>query len=284
MSESGKRVLLAGCGDIGFQLGLLLQCEGFDVMALKRTSVTEWPFPVVTADLQDPNSLRKLSGEYDYIVYTATPDKHDPEGYEAAYVNGLRNLLHRAMPQKRLLLVSSSGVYGQSCGEWIDESSVTEPARFSGKILLQSEQLAYSLCDSVTVVRFSGIYGPGRLRNIRRVQEGQEIIEQPPQFTNRIHRDDCVAVLKFLIEMDVSGKELEPLYLASDDASVPEHEVMDYIADTLDLPRLPRKAASVALGRNKRCNNHKLKDFGFQFRYPTYREGYQQIMEHAGLL
>ena len=287
MDLQDKKVLLAGCGELGFYLGCLLQEHGFDVTGLKRTPVEEPPFPLVYADLMDLNSLSVLAPQYDFIVYTATPDSVTPEGYQAAYVAGLGNLLNAtATPREKLLLVSSTGVYGQSAGEWVNEESATNPKRFSGKILLESERLARELCPATTVVRFSGIYGPGRLRNVRKVRQGNSVIENPPQYTNRIHCDDCVGVLAFLIAEQLNGVALAPVYLASDCDPAPEHEVLDFIAETLKLAKPPREVPDDpdTAPLNKRCSNEQLLRLGYEFHFPSFKEGYLQVMQVEGII
>ncbi|MCG8316349.1 MAG: SDR family oxidoreductase [Pseudomonadales bacterium] len=287
MDLQDKKVLLAGCGELGLYLGCLLQEHGFDVTGLKRTPVEEPPFPLICADLMDVDSLQPLASQYDFIVYTATPDAVTPDGYQAAYVTGLRHLLTAtATPKEKLLLVSSTGVYGQSAGEWVNEESVTEPSRFSGKILLESEALAQELCPVTTIVRFSGIYGPGRLRNIRKARQGSQVIENPPQYTNRIHCDDCVGVLAFLIAEQLNGVELAPVYLASDCDPAPEHEVLDFIAQTLNIDSPPREipADSEVVTLNKRCSNKRLLQLGYEFHFPSYKDGYRQVMQVEGLI
>ena len=284
-----KTVLLAGCGDIGMHLGRLLQKKGFQVTGLKRSPMEDAPFAMIYADLQKPETLTQLAPRYDFIVYTATPGSMTPQAYQDTYVTGLENLMAAtAEPAQHLLLVSSTGVYQQSQGEWVDETSVTEPQRFSGKTLLQSEQVALTQWPCTVVVRFAGIYGPGRLRLIRKVKSGEPVCDEPPKYTNRIFRDDCVGMLAFLMEKAGAGVALEPVYLGCDDAAVTDVEVLDFIADQLAVPRLPRIPREPApdgepVNQNKRCSNERIKSLGYQFQYPSYREGYQRILEEAGL-
>lgn len=127
----GKRlsVLIAGCGDVGSRLGLQLGRDGWRVYGLRRNAA-ELPVPIlpVKGDLTDPTCPRCWpNGGLDYLVYAASATEHDEAGYRQAYVEGLRNVLrwlrqHEQQP-RRLLFVSSTGVYAQRDGEWIDEDS-----------------------------------------------------------------------------------------------------------------------------------------------------------------
>ena len=280
-------MLLAGCGDIGMHLGQMLQEQGFQVTGLKRSPIKDAPFAMIYGDLQKPETLTELAPLYDFIVYTATPGSMTPQAYQDTYVTGLKNLMAATTePAQHLLLVSSTGVYQQSQGEWVDETSTTEPQRFSGKTLLQSEQLASGGWPSTVVVRFAGIYGPGRLRLIRKVQAGEPVSDEPPKYTNRIFRDDCVKMLAFLMAESLKGTPLESVYLGCDDAPVTDVEVLDFIADRMGLPRLPRTAApeGETVNQNKRCSNQRIKNLGYEFLYPGYREGYERILHEAGLV
>ena len=286
-NPEGKTVLLAGCGDIGLHLGTRLKAQGYKVTGLKRSPLADAPFDMLYADLLKPDTLTALAPRYDFVVYTATPGSMTPEAYEDAYVNGLANLMAAtAAPAYHCFLVSSTGVYGQCAGEWVDETSVTEPTRFSGKILLQSEQQVQQTWPGSVVVRFAGIYGPGRLRLIRKVESGEPLVTEPPRYTNRIFREDCVNLLAFLMDKSQQGEPLDSVYLGCDDAPGADVEVLDFIADRMGVEHLPRKADenSGETSQNKRCSNARIRALGYEFLYPTYREGYERILREAGLI
>lgn len=283
---SKKTVLLAGCGDIGLGLGQQLTGLGFSVTGLKRSPHQNAGFAIVQGDLLAPKTLDVLADSYDFIVYTATPSEMTSQAYENIYVKGLNHLLAVTQPRECLLLVSSTGVYHQSKGEWVNESSQTSPTRFSGQWLLKGEQLAFSQCANTTVVRFAGIYGPGRLRLINKVQRGCSVVESPPKYTNRIHRDDCVGMLQFLIEQQLAGKPLASIYIGADHSAAPEHEVLDFIALQLGLSLPVRESVKdpQSVNQNKRCSNERILKLGYQFQYPSYKEGYRQVLQQEKLM
>jgi nucleoside-diphosphate-sugar epimerase len=176
-------------------------------------------------------------------------------------------------------------VYHQSAGEFVNEDSPTEPSRFSGKALLKSEQLAQHTWPGTVAVRFAGIYGPGRLRLIRKVQSGEPVAVDPPRYTNRIFRDDCVHLLAFLMEKTLQGVALDPVYIGCDDAPVTDIEVLDFIAERMGVSKLPRISSQDGpVNQNKRCSNQRIRALGYRLLYPSYREGYERILEEAGLL
>ncbi len=277
-----RRVLIAGCGDLGTGLGLQLVRDGVQVYGLRR-SVENIPEPIlpVAADLTRPETFGALpEGDLDAVCYIATPDGFNEAAYEQAYVVGLRNLLAHLDRQTRLpdrlIFVSSTSVYGVTDGGWVNEDTGTVPGGFSGKRLLEAETLLRDSSINGIVVRFGGIYGPGRERLLRKVAAGEPVVAHPPQWTNRIHRDDAVGVLEHLLRL--AGPQ--PLYLGVDSQPVPMHEVTDWIAEQLGLPSCPHEhgEAGGLRGSNKRCSNQRLLASGYQFRHPDFRSGYAELI------
>lgn len=276
---SSPEVLIAGCGDVGTALGLDLAMAGHRVWGLRRDpSALPPPIGPIAADLSRPETLGALPAGIGQVVYAAAADGFSDAAYRAAYVEGVENL-QRALAGRqvrRFVFVSSTAVYGQGDGEWVDESSPTEPSGFSGRRVLQGEERVRSGPFPGVVVRFGGIYGPGRTRLIESVRRGEPCVEAPARFTNRIHRDDCAGVLRHVLELGAPA----PVYLAVDGAPAPDCEVRDWLAHLLGVP--PPARASDAAGSpqrgNKRCRNERLIASGYRFRYPTYREGYAALL------
>lgn len=274
-----SKVLIAGCGDVGIALGLMLVKDGHEVYALRR-NVEALPTSLVAiaADLTDPVTLGSLP-EADYVVYAAAADGRDEAAYENAYVSGVRNVLQSLKESNRCLrrfvFISSTGVYGQDAGEWVDESSPTAPARFTGRLLLEGERLCLQGIHPATAVRFGGIYGPGRDRLLRQVRGGATCVEQPPRYTNRIHRDDCAGVLRHLLRLE----EVAPIYIGVDCDPAAQCTVMDWLARRMSAPAPRREPARGATGQGKRCRNDLLLESGYRFAYPTFREGYAQMID-----
>jgi len=283
------RVLIAGCGYVGSALARALVEDGHTAFGLRRNpeGLPAGVLPVA-ADLADPATLRALPRELDLVVYAAAADRFADEVYREAYVEGPRNLIDAldasgARP-RRLLFTSSTAVYGQSAGEWVDETSETRPPGFSGARLLEGEALVLGGPYPATVLRLGGIYGPGRSRLVERVRRGEaRLREGPPLYTNRIHRDDCAGALRHLLGMPAAA----PLYLGVDDDPAPETDVLCWIARDLGVPAPPplepdaAGAPSARPRRSKRCSNRRLHEAGYRFRFPSYREGYAAALRGA---
>lgn len=276
------RVLIAGCGDVGSELGRRLAEAGHEVWGLRRRAdALGAPLHPLAADLADPATLHDLPAA-DYVAYTAAADRHDAAAYRRAYVDGLRCLLaalaEQGIDPRRLFFVSSTGVYGQSRGEWIDETSPARPRSFTGRILLEGERLARESRVPATVVRLAGIYGPGRTRLVDEVRSGRARLAGTLSYTNRIHRDDCAGLLAHLIGMDAAGRAPGELLIGVDDEPAERDQVLSWLAERLGVPRPPVEPGSGRQGANKRCRNEALKSTGYRLRFPTFRDGYSTLL------
>jgi nucleoside-diphosphate-sugar epimerase len=276
-------VLIAGCGDIGGRLASQLLPQGWTVYGLRR-DVAKLPVGVqgVGGDLFDARIPTQWpEGRIDYLVYCATPSARDEEGYRAAYVQGLRHVLgwtkRSGQKPKRILFVSSSSVYGQQQGEWVDETSPAEPDGFSGQVMREAEQVARESELPATIVRLTGIYGPGRSDLMNRVRQGYSVAIDPPLYGNRIHADDAAGLLAFLLQADANGKALEDCYLGVDDAPVPLAEVVGWMRARLGITQWS-DGNSVRRTGSKRCSNARAKALGWVPRYATYKEGYEAML------
>ncbi|AMO54434.1 hypothetical protein GZ77_23000 [Endozoicomonas montiporae] len=271
-------ILIAGCGDVGCELARqLLNTNQFHVWGLRR-SIDQLPEGIrpVQGNLADPDALGIWPNRIDYVFYTAAADGHSPELYQLAYVTGLMNVIHhlkkKNIQPKHLFFTSSTSVYHQNQGEWVDEDSDCKPQTFSGQTLLKAEDVLLSSGFPTTSVRFAGIYGPGRNRLISRVLEGKGCAKAPAIYSNRIHRDDCAGILKHLMQMSINGQKPDSIYIGVDHQPTSMHDVLHWIASQYHIelddhhPAPPRSS--------KRCSNRKILDTGYVFKYPDYKTGY----------
>ncbi|WP_347109098.1 SDR family oxidoreductase [Paenarthrobacter sp. S56] len=278
-------VLIAGCGDLGTEAGLRFASAGEEVVGIRR-SPGKLPGEIrgVRADLA--SEIPDLPGNADIVVVALAADSATEEAYRAAYVDGLRNVLdaldRQAVAPRRILFVSSTAVYPDSAGAVVDETTPTEPSRFSGKVLLEAEELLFARAreSEAAVLRLGGIYGPGRTRLIDQVRSGRAVIPGQPKHTNRIHRDDAAAMIVHLATMP---QRPESVYLGVDDEPAEYGDVLRFLAKELQLPEPPVGPASDGGAGDKRCSNRRLRSTGFEFTYPTYKEGYRAILAGEGV-
>ncbi len=295
MGVKPSRILIAGCGDLGTRAGLELAAGGASVWGLRRSEGnTELPIHWIRADLTEPASLSCLPVDQlaglDTLVYTVAASGFNDSAYRRVYVDGLSHLLTvldrgQCLP-RRLVYVSSTSVYAQSDGSVVDEDSPTEPEGFGGRRLLEGEALALgSAIAERTVIRFGGIYGPGRTRLLDSVRRGAAICYDGPSnsdlpiWTNRIHIEDCARVVVHLAEIANPAE----IYLGVDNEPSLDGEVKRWLAEQLGVEPPPTSTeppspTSRRMRSNKRCSNARLRASGFTPRYPTFREGYGALI------
>jgi nucleoside-diphosphate-sugar epimerase len=280
-----KKLLFVGFGDIASRASNRFLADGWRVTGIARSQrtvpdwVTYWRGAVTDHHLAEPLVQEK----FDAVVVTLTPDGQRESDYQRAYVETseyLLNLWQAGTQAPRLVIfVSSSSVYHQNSGEWIDETSPAETASPSAQRLLEAEALwLYSPLNSC-VLRFSGIYGPGRDFLLRQVAASKGGPRRDSPYTNRIHVDDCAGVIHHLCQRYWAGLPLEPLYLASDMEPAPTWQVRSWLAEQMGYPpgHLQETPPSGRAG-SKRCSNARLLATGYQFQHPDYRSGYPALL------
>lgn len=272
--------MIVGCGFVGAALASRLVGGGVEVFGGRRRTeglpagVLPWAL-----DLRDP-ALGVPDG-VTHLVFCAAPDEGSEEAYRRVYVEGLERVLaalHRQKsPLERVVFTSSTSVYAEQSGGLVTEDSPTLAGDIRADCLLAAEQMTQAQPGGV-VARLSGIYGPGRERMIRMVLDGSARCATPSPIGNRIHRDDAAAMIEHLLKLPAPAS----CYLGVDDAPAPLDEVYRWLAEQLGVPPPPTSSEPDARGRGafKRCSNARLKATGFSFRFPSYREGYGEMLRN----
>src|SRR5690606_8933152 len=225
------RILIVGAGDIGGHLAVQLAAAGHSVWGLRRSDkpVSDG-VTLIQADVADTETLQNLPDNLDILVYCVASPVFSKEGYHAYYYRGLRHILKALKGQKlqRAFFVSSSSVYHQMDGEWVDETSETRPSSFAGKEMMAADVALLKADGPGGVLRITWVLGAGGAGRIYRAGRGGHGDPEPPVWTNRIDRDDGVGVLKFMIAQTLAGKSLEPVYLATDDEPATLFDVLEW--------------------------------------------------------
>jgi len=279
------QVAILGCGYVGLELGRQFTDAGHEVVGVRRSdagldAIEAAGFDAVRADATDADSLDAVP-DVDWVVYAASAGGRGVEAARAAYVDGLRTAAEtfgaRESPPDRLVYTSSTGVYGDHDGGWVDETTTPDPATDRQRVLLEAERIALDAPVDGTVVRFGGLYGPDRYRLDYYfdgpVTEG---------YLNSVHRDDAAGVVAHLLSTDRARGDV---VLAVDDEPVSKWAFADWLADECGVDRPPKQTvaerddASRRVRANKRCANDRLHELGYDFRFPTVREGYRPAIE-----
>jgi nucleoside-diphosphate-sugar epimerase len=275
-----EKLLHLGFGDLGMQLVPLLDSSAYSITGVCRRAYAQnySHLRIRNHDLFQRETFTELLQQaFDVIVISMTPAVRSDEGYQQAYVQTCDYLIQQLQQvnwrPRLILFVSSTSVYAQSSGEWVDENSLTEPTEFNGKRLLEAEARLRQSGFPVCVVRFSGIYGPGRDRLINQVKTGK--LSASNAYTNRIHIEDCARVLAHLIQLQ-KVKSLESVYLASDSCPATLNQVHLWLAEKMAIKNSTIAGESVPGG--KRISNSRLLSSGFEFLYEGFEEGYSKLI------
>jgi nucleoside-diphosphate-sugar epimerase len=279
-----RKVLIAGCGYIGSALAARLVARGDEVWGLRRRPglILSGVHPLAL-DLGDPSLADSLPPGIDAVVYAASPGASSERAYRATFVDDLGNLIDaltvRAAPTLRLVFISSTRVYARNDGAWVDESSPPEAAEFRAACLLEGEARVRQAPFRGVVVRFGGIYGPGRRGSLDRALAGLPVTRMGrPLYGNRIHRDDGAGILEHLLNLE----HPESLYLAVDSDPAARETVRAWLAERtgLSIPAPDASDSGSAEDRsNKRCSNRRILDSGYLFVYPSFREGFAALLD-----
>lgn len=274
------KVLFIGCGDIAQRAASEMQAR-YKCFGLRRQP-DNLPNYIqsIKGDATNAEQLLSVASEgFDIWIATITPGEFTEQAYKDSYLavaKSISSTISQLQKAPRLVLwVSSTSVYGDFKGDWVSELTQPEPNTFSGKILLAAEKIIQQIPCETSVIRFSGIYGPGRTRLLGQVLAGKGRPSSPEQWSNRVHADDCGGILSHLVEYGLSGDSLLPEYLASDSSPVTQHEIRQWLAEQLTVSLVEEE---VKASSTRRCDNSRLLASGYQFKYPTFKEGYGSLI------
>ncbi|MFW5974032.1 MAG: SDR family oxidoreductase [Natrialbaceae archaeon] len=306
------RVAILGCGYVGCELARQLDDAGHAVVGVRRSksgleAVAKAGAEPVRADVTDANSLDAVP-DTEWVVFAASAGGRDADAARQTYVEGLRTTIDhftaRQEAPDRFLYTSSTGVYGDHEGEWVDEDTPIEPGDQDTpiepgdqdtpiepgddrtEILAEAERLAIDRPPAGidgTVARFGGLYGPDRYRLAR-------YLERPVTagVRNMVHRDDAAGAVRFLLETDQGRNEVINVV---DDEPVEKWAFADWLAEQcgVDAPakqtvaerlaEVDRPATRRRIRASKRVGNDRLRTLDYEFVYPTFREGYRAAIE-----
>ncbi len=279
MNES-ERVCIVGCGDLGIRLAARLPRSAYQVTGIRR-SPRQLPPQLrgPAADYTQPGSLDFLVVQRPAVVIaTLVPTAYTDAGYDAGFRRAMANLIAAlAEYQPRLvIMVSSTRVYAERDGGWIDEASPLAADEPRAAAIIDAERQLQASGLPAAVVRFGGIYGDPQGRLLDRLAAGRLSAPQPLRFSNRIHRDDAAGFLAHLVNLDAGG--LAPVYNGVDDCPAPLQEVESWIAERLGAVELQYAESSGEGSGHKRCRNQRLHDSAYPLCYPDYRQGYGAVI------
>ncbi|RQG88950.1 SDR family oxidoreductase [Natrarchaeobius halalkaliphilus] len=290
------KIAILGCGYVGLELGRQLVERGHDAIGVRRSGdgvrrLEDAGLEAVQADVTDGDDLAAVP-DVDAIVFAASSGGRGAGAARAVYVEGLRTAIDafgaRDDPPGRLVYTSSTGVHGDHGGDWVDEETPVEPTTEKTAVLAEAERIALEYPPEYafegTVARYAGLYGPGRYR-LERYLEGP-VTEG---YLNMVHRDDAAGAVRFLLSADLARGEVVQIV---DDEPAQKWAFADWLADQCGLDAPPKRTKADRLAEedlseparrriltSKRCSNQKLRTLGYEYSYPTFREGYRDAIE-----
>lgn len=279
--------LILGCGYLGLRVARSWKSEGNNVYAVTRSQSNaqrmkqEGIIPVI-ADITEPDSLKGLP-QADTILFSVGMDRKKYDSVFSVYVDGLKNVLSAiSMVPAQLIYVSSTGVYGNFDGAWIDEDSPTTPTREGGKACLAAEKSLRKsrFAAQSCVLRFAGIYGPNRVPTQSLIDSQQWKKISSNGFLNLIHVDDGANIIQKVADQKI----VQETFNVSDGNPPKRKEYYQFIAEQLELPEIPWEETDAVnrdarSGSNKRVSNQKLVGrLGNLFQYENFRIGLEQAL------
>ena len=286
MSDVSVQTMIFGYGYLGRRVAQQAIRNGDKVYATTRRPqrqeqlATEGTHPIV-ADWTDRRTLANLP-DVKQIVICVSYDRHSSHNRFDSQVGGLRNLLQVINPKTKICYISTTGVYHQQNGVWVDETSPTRPHRDGGRAHLMAEALLNQMRPESewTILRLSGIYGPGRIPRAANIIAGRPIASPREGFLNLIHVEDAAQAVD-----SVFRKRTQRLYVVSDDRPIVRSQFYEEIARQTgsEKPQFVTAEAgssvSIRSESNKRVWNRRMKrDLVSNLYFPTYQHGLADIL------
>jgi len=286
--------LVFGGGYLGERVARRWQEQGAEVHVVTRSVAraadfaTQGFFPHV-ANINNPKTLAGLP-PVETVLFAVGYDRSSSRSIQEVYEKGLQNVL-AALPEetKHVVYISSTGVYGDAQGEWVDERTPPAPHRPGGKASLAAEQVLteHSLGSSSAILRLAGIYGPGRVPHLEKILQGESLRVPSESLLNLIHVEDAADVVlateKWLPKAET--RQHPALFCVSDGHPVARHDFYTEIARLVERPT-PRfespdpqsPVASRAQANKKVSNRQLIETFNLELTYPTYQTGLAAIL------
>jgi nucleoside-diphosphate-sugar epimerase len=278
MSQS---VLIVGCGFVGLPLAQSFASSGWKTHAItaseaSASSLRRESFAVHAIDIAEATQFEDLPERiFDVVIHCASSGRGGAADYARVFFNGVQNLMAH-LEYRRLIFTSSTSVYAQTDGSWLDETARAEPVRETGQILRKTEELVMG--TGGTVARLAGLYGPGRCAPLENLLQGRAIIQEDgSRVMNTLHQLDAAGALHFLADSEGNG-----LFNVVDNQPVTEMEWFQFVCHRLHKPLPstgPRDLNRKRGWTNKRVSNQKLRSLGWNPIYSTFKEGMIQMLQ-----
>jgi nucleoside-diphosphate-sugar epimerase len=291
-----ENLLIIGCGDIARRAlpGLLRRYRIAALVRSREPTLFASGIELIEGDLDDAGSLASLAGRAERIAHLAPPAGN------GTVDSRMRNLIaaltprgRRLMLPQRFVYLSTSGVYGDCAGEWVEETRLPKPLTDRARRRLDAEQALGEWGErnkiEIVILRVPGIYASDRLPIDRLIRGTPVLAAEEDVYTNHVHADDLAAIAAAALEV----KQARGIYNASDDGPMRMGDFFDLIADRAGLKRPPRISREEAERRitsemlsfmreSRRLVNRRMKaELGVRLLYPTVLDGVPMSVQTA---
>lgn len=288
------RALIIGCGYVGLTLAQKLKQQGHKVIGTRHSPegiliLEANDIPAIELDVTDSEEFKKIEGDFDWVVFCAAPAHSTVSHYTAVYYQGMRNVLDwlKKTNVKKFVYTSSTGVYGQNDGSLVTEDSPVFPSSDTSKILIATEEMILKEVREssipAVILRVAGIYGRNRGYYFKKFLSGEAVIYgDGSRYLNMVHVEDVAGAIIAALERGIPGE----IYNVVDDKPITQIEFYKYLSEILKKPMPPFSSELPPSSRpqttNKQVSNKKIKEkLNYVFKYPTFREGYAEIIKEV---
>ena len=289
-----NKVMIIGCGDIGARVAALWRARGACVTALSRSvsgaeRLRACGIKALLGDLDKPETLTHIAASGDLLYYFAPPPR---VGESDPRMRTLLDALSNGPKPRRVVYISTTGVYGDSRGAWVDEETPVNPQTARARRRLDAENVLRDWGRrhdaAIVILRVPGIYGVGRLP-VDAIRSRRPVVNEGEcGFANRIHADDLARVCVAAAELG----RADTIYNASDGSPGTMTEYFNRVADTVGLPRPPTVSRAEAgrflspemlsyLDESRRIDNRRMREeLGIELLYPSLQAGLEACARH----
>lgn len=274
-----QKLLIIGQGDIGLPVTNLLAQDDVLVTGLARSARENYALDD-KADFMQADALTLTADQlkdFTRIAIIVTPDEYSTSGYNDSYLRICQHLVtltDQLEMLERVVFISSTGIYGQDNGEWIDEyTAPITPEREASQVIRKAEQaLQQGFDDKAVIIRPSGIYGRERLMRLRKAKERQKDPIAAESWSNRIMDLDLVTVITKVMTIEAP----KPIYIATDYLPVTTLELTTWLSEQVGeaAPAVDSKKTAVT---GKRLHSNIPLAW---LNYPDWQSGYYDILQH----
>ena len=263
-------ILFIGYGKTSTRVAKQLFQQGHQITTISQSPKTDVYANHLIQDVHQLNLTQIKPIDWVYILLS--PSQSTVEGYQQTYVDTVAPIVHalKLHPVQRIVVVSSTRVYGENAGECIDDESAIRPVDEQGRLLWKMEQLyQQAFPERCVVIRPTGIYGTSVARMIKLAESTKTYANM--HWSNRIHIDDLAHFLAQLIHVEHPEKS----YICSNNQPIALHEIILWFQRQLNLPELVLQSQKQT---GKRIYATRMKEMGFQLEHEDCFRDYKKLL------